>query len=103
MFVNRTLLEHEDIPLPDDDWTWDDFLAICQRVTRDRDGRPDQFGFYGYTWQDAAVTSGQTLFRADGKASHFADRKIQALLQSGKMDANAMNHLQTDVNDLLLK
>lgn len=78
MFVNRTLLEREGIPLPDDDWTWDDFLAICQRVTRDRDGdgRPDQFGFYGYTWQDAAVTSGQTLFRADGKASHFADPRI---------------------------
>ncbi len=79
MFVNRTLLEREGIPLPQDDWTWDDFLAICQKVTRDvdGDGRLDQFGVYGYTWQDAAVTSGQRLFRADGRASNFADPRIE--------------------------
>lgn len=79
MFVNRTLLEREGIPMPDDDWTWDDFLAICQKVTRDTDGdgRLDQFGVYGYTWQDAVVTSGKRLFRTDGKASYFADPRIE--------------------------
>ena len=80
MFVNRTLLAREGIPLPPDDWTWDDFLAICREVTRDTDGdgRLDQFGAYGYTWQDAVVTSGQRLFRADGKASYFATRSSRA-------------------------
>ncbi|MFV0636362.1 ABC transporter substrate-binding protein [Mitsuokella sp. WILCCON 0060] len=79
MFVNRTLLSREGIPLPDDDWTWDDFLSICQKVTRDTDGdgRLDQFGVYGYTWQDAVITSGQKLFRADGKASYFANPRIE--------------------------
>lgn len=58
-------------PVPQDDWTWDDFLAICRKVTRDTDGdgRLDQFGVYGYTWQDAVITSGASLFRPDGRAS----------------------------------
>lgn len=83
MFVNRTLLAREGIPLPPDDWTWDDFLAICREVTRDTDGdgRLDQFGAYGYTWQDAVVTSGQRLFRADGKASYFADPLIESAIR----------------------
>ena len=83
MFVNRTLLEREGIPMPADDWTWDDFFAICQKVTRDSDGdgRLDQFGVYGYTWQDAAVTSGQKLFRDDGKASYFAHPRIESAIR----------------------
>ena len=83
MFVNRTLLDREGIPMPQDDWTWDDFLAICREVTRDTDGdgRLDQFGAYGYTWQDAVVTSGQRLFRADGKASYFADPLIESAIR----------------------
>lgn len=79
MFVNRTLLEREGIPMPGEDWTWSDFLSICQKVSRDTDGdgRLDQFGVYGYTWQDAVVTSGARLFRDDGKASYFADARIE--------------------------
>lgn len=83
MFVNRTLLEREGIPMPKDDWTWDDFFAICQKVTRDRDGdgRLDQFGVYGYTWQDAAATCGQKLFREDGKTSYFADPRVERAIR----------------------
>lgn len=92
MFVNRTLLDREGIPMPQDDWTWDDFLAICQKVTRDTDGdgRLDQFGAYGYNWQDAAVTSGAELFREDGKASYFTDERIESAVRF----ANALHQLQ---------
>ena len=46
MFVNKTLLENEGIPVPENDWTWDDFYTICAQVTRDTDGDGiiDQFG-----------------------------------------------------------
>ena len=83
MFVNRTLIDREGIALPTDDWTWDDFLAICQKITRDTDGdgRLDQFGVYGYTWQDAVVTSGAKLFRDDGRASCFADSRIEGAIR----------------------
>lgn len=92
MFVNRTLLEREGIPVPQDDWTWDDFLAICRKVTRDTDGdgRLDQFGTYGYTWQDAVITSGASLFRPDGRASHFTDERIESAIRF----ANALHQSQ---------
>lgn len=83
MFVNKTLLSREGIPLPHDGWTWEDFLAICRRVTRDTDGdgRVDQFGVYGYTWEDAVVTSGATLFWDQGRASRFADARVEDALR----------------------
>ena len=38
MFVNRTILDREGIALPEEDWTWDDFYDICDKVTKDTDG-----------------------------------------------------------------
>ena len=44
MFYNRELLER--VGLPGDGWTWDDYLSIARRLTRDTngDGRPDVWG-----------------------------------------------------------
>ena len=69
MFVNKTLLENEDIPTPEKDWTWDDFYAICAQVTRDTDGDGiiDQFGSYGYTWRDALAASSASVFEETGQ------------------------------------
>ena len=83
MFVNKTLLDREGIPMPQEDWTWDEFYDICARVTRDTDGDGalDQFGVYGYDWQLAALANGARLFREDGKASYFADPRMEAALR----------------------
>lgn len=83
MFVNKTLLAREGIALPASDWTWQDFYDICARVTRDTDGDGviDQFGVYDYGWQTAAVTNGVTLFRKDGRASYFADPRMEEVLR----------------------
>src|SRR5207244_3849477 len=35
---NRDLLDRSGIAYPGDDWTWDDFLRIARRLTRDTDG-----------------------------------------------------------------
>lgn len=75
MFVNKTLLEAEGIPVPDNDWTWEDFYAICAKVTRDTDGDGtiDRFGSYGYTWRDALVSNGAALFDENGSRCLIAE------------------------------
>lgn len=63
MFVNKTLLEENGIATPSVNWTWDDFYSICEKLTvdTDGDGEIDQFGEYGYTWQNALSSNGQSL------------------------------------------
>ncbi len=79
MFVNKTLLSKEGIEIPKNNWTWKDFLEICRKVTKDTDGdgKLDQFGFYGYSWQQAAISNGVILFREDGKTSYFANSQME--------------------------
>lgn len=70
MFVNKTLLAKETILMPDSDWTWDEFYAICQAVTKDLDqnGVIDQFGVYNYNWEHAFTTNGVSPFDITGKS-----------------------------------
>lgn len=69
MFINKTLLRQEDIPIPNNDWTWDDFYSICEEVTKDTDGDGviDQFGVYDYGWEEAMTANGCDLFSEDGQ------------------------------------
>ena len=78
MFVNKTLLQAEGIELPKNDWTWDDFYQICEKVTKDHDGdgKIDQFGVYGYDWKTAVFSNGATLFREDGTSAHINDANV---------------------------
>lgn len=82
MFVNKTLLAKEGIPIPDNHWTWQDFLQICRAVTRDTDGdgRLDQFGVYDYTWRKAALTNDVQIFAEDGKSATFTDSKMEEVM-----------------------
>lgn len=43
---NKDLFDRAGQSVPSDDWTWDDFLALAKRLTRDNDhdGRTDQWG-----------------------------------------------------------
>lgn len=79
MFVNKTLLEKENISIPENDWTWNDFYEICRRVTRDTDGNGviDQFGFYDYSWKDAACANGTVIFEENGSRCDLGDSKIE--------------------------
>lgn len=76
LFVNKTLLRQEGIEMPDKEWTWKDFMEICQKVTKDTDGdgRIDQFGTYNYTWQDAMYTSGGSAFDNEQKNVDFSNQ-----------------------------
>jgi len=83
MFVNKTLLQRNGITMPSAEWTWQDFLRICQQLTRDTDGdgAVDQFGCYDYTWQQAALSNGLELFRPDGRTSYFADSRMEEVVR----------------------
>jgi multiple sugar transport system substrate-binding protein len=83
MFVNKTLLAREGISVPDSSWTWQDFIAICQSVTKDTDGdgKKDQFGCYDYTWKQAAISNGLDLFNEGGRVSYFADSRMAETVQ----------------------
>lgn len=87
MFVNKTLLEKQGIPVPDNDWTWDDFYHICAQVT---DVEQRQFGVYGYTWLNALYSNGASLFSEDGQSCYLADGNINASIQFVKR-LNALN------------
>ncbi len=92
MFVNKTLLEKEGISMPDEDWTWEDFLAICRRVTRDTDGDGmiDQFGCFDFGWREAVCSNGAVLFEENGMTSYFGDNKVEAAVKFVK-ELNAVN------------
>lgn len=46
VFYNKNMFEAAGVPAPKDGWTWDDFLATAQKLTKDtnNDGKIDQFG-----------------------------------------------------------
>lgn len=79
MFVNRTLLDQAGIPMPKENWTWDEFFEICKQVTQDlnRDGKFDQYGVLEYNWQYAMRASGIELFDANGTTSFFGDQGVE--------------------------
>ena len=95
MFVNKSLLAREGIAIPQNNWTWHDFLQICRAVTRDTDGdgRIDQFGVYDYTWRSAALTNGIKIFSADGRTANFADKRMEEVLHF-MQDLHAVNQGQ---------
>lgn len=78
MFVNKTLLEAQGIPLPDNRWTWEDFYDICARVT---DVEKRQFGVFDYTWLNALYSNGAGLFSEDGESCCLADERVQSAVQ----------------------
>lgn len=82
MFVNKTLLDREGIPVPEEDWTWDDMYEICKRVTKDTDGNglSDQFGVFGYTWEDAFESNGVSIFNQDGTECRLTGSAAEAAL-----------------------
>ena len=101
MFINKTLLSREGIPMPKDNWTWNDFYSICKKVTRDTngDGQIDQFGCYGYVWEDAAYSNGASLFNADGTDCYLNDPKVEEAIQFIRKLSKLSNDVSPTSND----
>lgn len=79
MFVNKTLLEKEGIPVPDADWSGDDLYRICKKVTKDLDGdgRLDQFGTYNYGWLEALYSNDGKIFDPQGKKCYLTSERTE--------------------------
>lgn len=71
VYYNKDLFDSAGLPYPRDDWTWEDFLAAAQALTRDLDGdgRPDQHGvgfevslprFAPFIWQNSGEVVNNT-------------------------------------------
>jgi multiple sugar transport system substrate-binding protein len=76
IYINKALFNRLGVPYPGDDWTIDDFLATCQRLTGDDDGdgRIDHYGFSSPYWLymlPFAYACGARLLDSDGR--HFPD------------------------------
>lgn len=100
MFVNKSLLNHEGIQMPDNDWTWEDLYGISKRVTKDKDGDgvADQFGTYNYGWMEAAYTNGARLFDENGTKAYFNDEKVTDAIRFVKQiqELNQSNKVTRD-------
>ena len=73
VYCNLDLFEEVGVPLPEPDWTWDDYLSIAKRLTRDLDGdgRPESFGTQVrrvfYLWQPWVWAAGGDVLSPDGR------------------------------------
>lgn len=78
MFVNKTLLEKENLQMPSNDWDWNDFYEIASSVTKDtnQDGRIDQFGYYGYTWEDAVLSNQAIIYDEENNHVQLLEENI---------------------------
>ncbi len=101
MFVNTTLLTQENIALPSKDWTLDEFLNLCEKMTKDtdQDGQNDLFGFVDYTWNDAVEAFGLDLFDESGQSAQINDDKVKLAIQfMQKLQAYDQNQNSTYLN-----
>lgn len=88
MCINHDLLTKEGIAIPSSNWTIDDFYNISNQVTKDtnNDGVIDQYGYYGFGWQDVLDCYGLQVFKEDN--CHLDKKEVkEALLYLTKLKA----------------
>ena len=104
MFVNISLMNEAGVDMPAEDWSWKDFLKLCRRMTKDTDGDGilDQFGYYDYSWQDAAYANRAEPFDEDGTESYFTSEAMMEALSFTKelQEVNQGQRVTSDDFDL---
>lgn len=92
VYYNKRLFDEANIPYPSSDWTWDDYLEIAKKLTKDLngDGTIDQYGaefdnqyFYWIPWvwsADADVVSKDGLHASDVLNSPQTQAALQFLI-----------------------
>ncbi|HTP13605.1 MAG TPA: extracellular solute-binding protein, partial [Bacteroidota bacterium] len=104
VFYNRELFDEAGIPYPGDNWTWDDYLRIAQRLTLDRngDGRPEQYGTaftnYYFYWIPWIWTGGGDVVSPDGmRASGYLNSRATESALRFPIDLRSKYHVAPDV------
>ena len=95
------VLQKEGIKVPDNDWTWDDFYRICEKMAKDSDGdgQIEQFGYYDYTWLQAVYSNGISPFNKKGTSSNFLDERFSQSLEFVKRLEETNRNYQVTSND----
>jgi multiple sugar transport system substrate-binding protein len=65
------------IPIPSDEWTWEDFESIAMQIKMKKGIFGAGSGLWGYTpgWKAVYLSMGQWVFSPDGKALGYTDDK----------------------------
>jgi multiple sugar transport system substrate-binding protein len=71
MWFNKDMFDKAGEPYPSPGWTWEDFIAVAQRLTkRDARGRLEQLGFIGYwDYMSALGQWGANIYTPEGTRS----------------------------------
>ncbi|MFB3161933.1 sugar ABC transporter substrate-binding protein [Neobacillus sp. 179-J 1A1 HS] len=64
---NKDMFDAAGVPYPKDDWTWDDFLAAAQKLTKVEGGKTVQFGIEGFYLDTLLSSNGGRVLSEDGK------------------------------------
>jgi len=88
IWYNKKMFDAAGVPYPKADWTKEDFVNICKKLTidRDGDGKPDQYGFAvepGYFTSTIPwiFASGTSLLSEDLSRSNANDPRIIEVMQ----------------------
>jgi multiple sugar transport system substrate-binding protein len=62
VFYNKDIFDKAGVSYPADDWNWNDLLEKAKTLTKtDNSGRIEQYGFYGWAWQNFVYGNGGNL------------------------------------------
>ncbi|PKM58292.1 MAG: hypothetical protein CVU98_01765 [Firmicutes bacterium HGW-Firmicutes-3] len=86
MIVNETLLKENNLTVPDMDWTLDEFLRMCEELTKDtnQDGINDQFGVVGYGWENTYYAAKGTFEAGDKAIDVYDEDKLRKAIEVSK-------------------
>lgn len=51
LWYNKRLFDEAGIPYPTDEWTWDELIAVAQKLTKTEGNKTTQFGFNAGKWE----------------------------------------------------
>lgn len=86
MYLNKALFEEAGIPIPEANWTVDEFLEIAKKLTKtDENGLATQWGYYFPKYPDTIydwiIAFGGRLISKDGKQSMIGSPETKKGLQ----------------------
>jgi len=73
--IDADVFSAANVPIPADDWTWQDFKQVAMKIKESRGIWGAGSGLHGYTpgWKAVTLSTGQWVFSADGKALGYSD------------------------------
>ena len=90
LYYNKDLFDKDKVAYPNDKWTWKDFRAAAEKLTKDTngDGKSEQYGFVMETWLGEWLPwvwqNEGDIMSADGKKwllgdPKYIDKNVEAL------------------------